>query len=135
MENIKEEKFSQHRKRVIIIEIVYQYFLEQENEKILDDYLLSEENNLTDEIVKIIKDIFWYKDTLKAKISENLKVNWSFESLKPIEKAILFLATYEIVYTGTNKPIIINEAVIIAKQYASSNAYKYINGVLDKIKK
>jgi N utilization substance protein B len=52
-----------------------------------------------------------------------------------VEKSILRLSIYEIMFTSLDKPIIINEAIELAKRLASDNAPKFINGLLDKIKK
>jgi N utilization substance protein B len=52
-----------------------------------------------------------------------------------VEKAILRLSIYEILYTNLDKPIIINEAIEMCKRLASDNAPKFINGLLDKVDK
>ncbi|AXH15571.1 transcription antitermination factor NusB [Malaciobacter mytili] len=52
-----------------------------------------------------------------------------------VEKAILRLAVYETLFEKLDKPIIINEAIELAKRLASDNAPKFINGVLDKVKR
>jgi len=56
------------------------------------------------------------------------------EKLSYVDKAILRLAIYELLYTDIDKPVVINEAVEIAKKLSSENSPKFINGVLDKIK-
>ncbi len=55
------------------------------------------------------------------------------DDLGAVEKAILRLATYEIIFTTLDKPIIINEAIELTKRLASDNAPKFINGLLDKV--
>lgn len=130
----KQNCMTQHQKRVNIVEILYQYFLQQKTAQEFEEYLLS--NQITNENqIQTIKEILWYQDSLVKEIEKYLKSSWSFKNLKPIEKAILILATYEILHTNTQKAIIINEAIIISKQYCDKNTYKYINGVLDKINK
>jgi N utilization substance protein B len=57
------------------------------------------------------------------------------DDLGSVEKSILRLATYEILFTSLDKPIIINEAIELTKRLASDNAPKFINGLLDKINK
>ncbi len=52
-----------------------------------------------------------------------------------VEKSILRLSIYEILFTTLDKPIIINEAIELAKRLASDNAPKFINGLLDKVTK
>lgn len=126
---------SQHQKRIIIMEILYQYFLEQNNQADFEKYLTSIATEANQSQIATVKDILWYQTDLVAEIQKHLKTNWNFNNLKPTERAILILATYEILHTKTDKAIIINEAIILAKQYCNENAYKYINGVLDKINK
>lgn len=54
--------------------------------------------------------------------------------VSPIVQAILLLATFELVHQlQTPAPVILNEAIEIAKRYASDEAFKYVNGVLQKI--
>jgi N utilization substance protein B len=52
-----------------------------------------------------------------------------------VEKAILRLCIYEILFTTLDKAIVINEAIELAKKLASDNAPKFVNGLLDKVKK
>ncbi|PAF47494.1 N utilization substance protein B [Helicobacter sp. 12S02634-8] len=76
-------------------------------------------------------------DHLKAlddALKEHLK-DWDFERLGGMERAILRLGAYEILYTATDAPVIINEAVELGKAYGGDNAPKFINGVLDALSK
>ncbi len=54
--------------------------------------------------------------------------------LSPIERAILFIAAYEL-ENQADVPyrVVINEAVELAKSYGGTDGYKYVNGVLDKL--
>ena len=54
--------------------------------------------------------------------------------LSPVERAILFIAAYEL----ANQPdvpyrVVLNEAVELAKSYGGTDGFKYVNGVLDKL--
>jgi N utilization substance protein B len=58
----------------------------------------------------------------------------ALDSVDVIEHAILRVGTYELQYQRdipTN--VVLDEAVELAKTFASENGYKYVNGVLDKI--
>lgn len=68
------------------------------------------------------------------KISQHLK-EWDLQRIGGIERAILRLGVYELCFTTTDAPIIINEAIELAKLYGSDNAPRFINGVLDAIVK
>ncbi|MEA3353019.1 MAG: transcription antitermination factor NusB [Campylobacterota bacterium] len=76
-------------------------------------------------------------DNLKAidkEISNHLSKR-DITDVGSVEKAILRLSIYEILFSGLDKPIIINEAIELSKRLASDNAPKFINGVLDSINK
>ena len=55
------------------------------------------------------------------------------EELDPVEKAILRLATYELVgRLDIPKKVVINEAIELAKSFGAEESHKFVNGVLDK---
>lgn len=71
-------------------------------------------------------------DTL---ITKNLE-NWDFNRLKLVDKAILRLSTYSLLFQQDTDPrIIINEAVTIARTYGTDDSFKFVNAVLDSIKR
>lgn len=130
------KKLTQHEKRIGLMEALYVYFLDGQSQKNFKQYIFEEEGiSLITDQRNILNDIIKYEYDLIAAINLQLKTNWRFESLKPIEKAILILSTYEITHTNIDKKIAINEAIIITKTYCPNDTYKYINGVLDKINK
>ena len=49
------------------------------------------------------------------------------------DRAILLMACCEIDLETAQKPIVIDEAVTLAKKYCDDDTYKLINGVLDKL--
>ncbi len=55
------------------------------------------------------------------------------KEIDPVERAVLRMATYELM-TRIDVPyrVIINESVNLTKKFGAEQAYKYINGVLDK---
>ncbi|MEF9968455.1 MAG: transcription antitermination factor NusB [Longicatena sp.] len=63
----------------------------------------------------------------------NVLEEWTFDRLGFIEQAILLLSCTEFDKQIAETPVIINEAVLLAKKYGDDNAYKLINGVLDRL--
>ena len=59
--------------------------------------------------------------------------NWSLDRIASLDRSILRVAIYEILFTDTPPPIIINEAIEIAKKYSSESSSKFVNGILDAI--
>ncbi|VAY88152.1 Transcription termination protein NusB [hydrothermal vent metagenome] len=72
--------------------------------------------------------------TIDEQLSIHLKQR-SIAEVGNVEKSILRLSIYEIIFTSLDKAIVINEAIELAKRLASDNAPKFINGLLDKIQR
>ena len=73
-------------------------------------------------------------NALDTLINAHLK-EWDLSRLGRIECSILRLGAYELCYTQTDVPIVINEAIELGKMYGDENAPKLINAVLDSIQK
>ena len=55
------------------------------------------------------------------------------KELDPVERALLRLASYELlVRVDIPYKVVINESVNLTKKFGAEQAYRYINGVLDK---
>jgi len=68
-------------------------------------------------------------------IKNHLSKDWDFDRLDNVDKAILRLGVYEILFTDLPYQVAINECVEIAKLLSSENSTRFINGVLDRIAK
>ncbi|HHD81606.1 MAG TPA: hypothetical protein ENK94_00250, partial [Campylobacterales bacterium] len=60
---------------------------------------------------------------------------WNYNSIGKVEKSILRLAAFEILIQETDKRIIINEAIELAKALADDKSPRFINAVLDALGK
>lgn len=71
-------------------------------------------------------------DSIINKFSED----WNTERMSNVRLAVLRLAVYEMMYMPEiPRPIVINEAVRIAKIYDGDESAPFINGILDSINK
>lgn len=101
------------------------------NEQELDETQIPNNNYM----IKVLPEILKYKHEIDVKISEHL-INWTIERVAPIEKTILRIAVYEILYMDdVPHAVSINEAVELAHIYGDEQSAKFINGVLSKIVK
>ncbi|MDD3155775.1 MAG: transcription antitermination factor NusB [Victivallaceae bacterium] len=67
-------------------------------------------------------------------IAERAK-NWSFERLSSVDKNIMRVAVYEMLYVDDVPPVVsIDEAVEIAMDYSGEQSGSFINGILNSIK-
>lgn len=59
---------------------------------------------------------------------------WSFERLGCCTRLILRMGVWEMRKQELDRAVVINEAIELAKSFAERDAYKFVNGVLDRIK-
>ena len=83
---------------------------------------------------EILKGIAEHLESIQARIATHAP-DWPIEKISPTDRCILYLAIYEMMYTETPNPIIINEAVDLAKEYGGDTNYKFINGALSSLNK
>jgi len=122
--------------RRAVIGLLYAYDLGNEKiAKFSDDIL--EESKIRNKQREFSNELFAgtieHLELLDSKIKEHLK-DWDYDTIGKVEKAIMRLGAFEILILGTDKAIIINEAVELAKELADDRSPKFINGVLDALK-
>ena len=84
-------------------------------------------------VTRTLDDIFAKKEQIDEIISNNLK-GWKLERLSKMDRKILRISTYEILFTDIPYKVSINEAVELSKKYSEKDdSYKFINGVLKGI--
>lgn len=58
----------------------------------------------------------------------------SFASLSPVERAILYIGTFELLaQPETPFKVIVNEAIELGKSFGGTDGHKFVNGVLEKL--
>jgi N utilization substance protein B len=90
--------------------------------------LLSESNALTDAVLR-------EKDAIDERLAAVVE-NFAPERIDPVDRAILRLATWEILHAqNVPAPVAIDEAIELAKRFGTTDSGRFVNGVLDKISK
>ena len=119
-----------------IFKLVYSLEVQKEDESSQIDLYLEnselsdkEKEKIKEEVCKIID----LKEDIENQISKNLKSGWSIERISKVNISILRIAIYEMIYGKLPYKVVINEAVELAKKYASSNDASFINGVLGAV--
>ena len=79
-------------------------------------------------VVAAIGDI----DPVIAEAAEH----WRIERMNAVDRLILRLAVYEFLHeAGTPAPVIINEALELARTFGDADAVRFVNGILDAIRR
>jgi N utilization substance protein B len=74
-----------------------------------------------------------------TEIDEQIKIqleHWDFSRLNKVDQAILRIGVYSLLFQkDIPASVTIDEAVDISKEYGTDESYRFINGVLDGIRK
>jgi len=107
--------------------------LDEVVKQVLEKIKLNEKN--LEYLDKLISQIKEHKKKIDRTIKKYL-INWDFQRLSYIDRAILRIATCELLYFEDIPPkVSIDEAIELAKEFSDDDARRFINGVLDAIYK
>lgn len=123
--------------RESVIGLLYAYDLGNEAIANFSDVILEDKkirNKQKDFAMSLFDGTIQNIEKIDQEISTHLNER-SINEVGHVEKAILRLSIYEILFSDLDKAIVINEAIELSKRLASDNAPKFINGVLDSIEK
>lgn len=83
--------------------------------------------------LELVEGTLANKEAIDEKL-EKLSEGWSLSRMANVDRSLLRLACYEILYReDIPGRVTINEAIEIAKRYGSDESGKFINGILDRI--
>jgi N utilization substance protein B len=66
---------------------------------------------------------------------EQKSQHWKLDRMPPVDRNILRLALFELMKRDTPAPIVIDEALELARQFSGEESVGFINGVLDAVHK
>ena len=128
---------TRHQVRETVVGILYASDIGNEGiDKFVDE--LFEEKKIRNKQLEFAKKLY---SGIKTELSNidivinNYLNEWNLSEIGNLERAILRLATYEILYSELDDAVVINEAIELAKKLCNDTSPKFINGVLDAIVK
>jgi transcription antitermination protein NusB len=84
-------------------------------------------------VLELVKGTHDRIDELDALLQDYLK-GWQVERLSKVDRQILRLAAYEMLFRNDAPPkVVINEAIELAKHFGTDDSGKFVNGVLGKM--
>lgn len=124
--------------REAVVGMLYAYDVGNDSILLLARSILNEKkikNKQQDFAFSLLQGALKHLNDIDRSITPHLR-EWDFSRLGGMERAMLRLGAYEILYTDTDVPVVINEAVELGKLYGGEdNAPAFINGVLDALSK
>lgn len=128
---------TRHQVREAIISLLYAKDMGNSNIDSFVGEILEEKkirNKQKDFAMSLHTGIYENINELDKAINLHLK-EWQIDSIGSIERAILRLGAYEILKSDIDNAVIINEAIELCKKLCSDTSSKFINAVLDSLKK
>ncbi|HQR73482.1 MAG TPA: transcription antitermination factor NusB [Sulfurovum sp.] len=128
---------TRHQARTAVVGLLYAYDLGNQNIAKFQDEILEEgkiRNKQKEFSESLFEGCIENLELIDVEIKKHMK-EWDYEGIGKVEKAIMRLGAYEILVVKTDRAIIINEAVELAKALADEKSPQFINGVLDAIGK
>lgn len=134
--NDKKNKSSRRKAREQALQILYQADISGKDAAgALGSFIENFEHNRDDTefVAELVNGVLDNRDTIDAHITKHAH-NWKLSRIAPIDRNLLRLAIYEICVAKTTAgPIVINEAVELAKKFGQNETPAFVNGILDAI--
>lgn len=83
---------------------------------------------------ELVRGVLEHGEKIDVLITQHTE-HWSLLRIALVDRNILRLATYELLFRKEiPEKVILNEAIEIAKLYGSQDSGRFVNGILDKIR-
>lgn len=123
--------------RDLVFKVIFQNeFRNDLVEVVLEEVLAKEKSDsIRKDVERYVKGIYERLNVIDEKISSCLE-NWTFDRLSCVDRSVLRLGTYELLYEpDIPVQVTLDEAIELAKKYGTENSGRFVNGVLDRIAK
>ena len=128
---------TRHQARESVISLLYAKDIGNNDiQKYIDDILEDKKirNKQKEFALSLYNGVTKNIETLDEAINKHLK-EWKINEIGAIERAVLRLGAYEILFTDLDDAVVINESIELTKSLASETAPKFVHAVLDSIVK
>ena len=122
--------------REIASHVIYETYI-LDNAKVKYDVkdLIKEELEIENDFVNSLVEGVIKNQKAITKLANKYLVDWEIDRLSKIDKAILSIGIYELMYTDTPSVVAINEAIELSHKYSDEKVSKMINAALDGLYK
>lgn len=130
----KMKPAERRRARQFAVQAVYQWQITGATfAQIIEQFSVDQDLSKTDVpyFKELLSGVINRIDDLDEKLSPYL--SRKIKDVDMVDIAILRLAMFELTYrTDVPEKVVLNEAIELAKDFATDESYKFVNGVLDK---
>ena len=124
--------------REYALQQLYKYDITAEPVKDLDLFWVEDkevDQPVNDFALQLVSGAIKHLKQIDKKIS-GFAANWELKRMAAVDRNVLRLGAFELLYLeDIPAKVSINEAIDLAKKYSGEEAGKFVNGILDSIKK
>lgn len=128
---------SRRKSRELLLQMLFQSDMGKQPAEEVRRTFWAERSDMGDEVRDFAEKLFQVAQERAAEIDgiiEQHAVNWRMERMAAVDRNLLRAAVAEFfAMPQTPRPVIINEAIEIARRYSSPESIVFINGVLDSV--
>ena len=131
----KPKKHERRRAREDALSLLYSGdIMEADAAKLIDEGEFPEDIELSEYAESLVRGVAEHRDDIDERLAATSE-NWSVDRMPVVDRALLRLAVYEMVYVDdVPVSVAINEAVELAKVYGGEDeSSRFVNGVLGRI--
>ncbi len=121
------------RVRVVTAALLYQYrFFQEEPERFESAaHLIEEDPKVLQAARELFEQVIPHYQEIDSMVDQ--LASWNPQRLDLTDRAVVILGIYELLHTDLDTPVVINEAVEVAKMLSGGTSYRFVNAVLDKV--
>jgi transcription antitermination protein NusB len=82
----------------------------------------------------MVEGVAAQRSTIDEHIARHAR-GWRIHRMPAVDRTILRLATFELLDGSTSPAVVINEAIEFAKAWSTADSGRYVNGVLESVRK
>ncbi|MGZ4811942.1 MAG: transcription antitermination factor NusB [Terriglobales bacterium] len=128
---------SRRKSRELLLQMLFQSDLGKQPAEQVRRTFWAEQKDTTEEVREYVEDLFRVATERAAEIDrviEEHAKNWRMDRMAAVDRNLLRAAVAEFLgKPQVPKPVVINEAIEIARRYSTPESIVFINGVLDSV--
>lgn len=127
---------TRHRAREIVLQMLYEADLNDSRDpqaarKFIHSRMQGRKG-LTKFAAELLEGTLEHREQIDRQLGQ-IATNWSLSRMPVVDRNVLRLGAYEILFNETPGPVAVTEAILLAKRYGDTNSPRFVNGVLDRL--
>ena len=130
---------TRRKSRELALQMLFQLDMGKQTTEEVRTTFWNERRDLDEKVRGFAEDLFRVAAEREAEIDQLIEKNaehWRMDRMAAVDRNVLRCGVAEFLgFSDTPKPVVINEALEIARRYSTPESVTFINGVLDSVAK